>query len=919
MPRPVRNCNPPRPLRQQLQQTRRNVYSAIILETFEPRQLLTVAPVTQVAQVQSVSSLESLSSPLRNAVTNITNGAPQVLLTPSVLADVRAKASANTAQWAAFRANLDANLTQFVSDGAYQASWASSIADYALGYQVLKDIDPATADKYADKAVALMYSLTHDIQKGGEGPRQLAFRGDGTTNQYVIPHADVLPNTIKFFVSTASVLTMTRDTTYGLSDYSSSLYNQQILKVSNTPDGTADYVEGVDWRHTGDQEGRQIEWIAGGHRPADGASYYVTVSGGALNATNVAFTRSGLTATLTATPTANQVVWVQYIYGTHADDFSTLAYQQTSGGYGGFNSIQIDDSYPSRYLGKYAAIGYDWLYDYAGFSPSLRAQAADLMVRWSDYERDHGYLSNSVVSNYGTGGYVSRMFSALALAGRNANADRLIADVTAYHTNTVLPALQSPLTSLKGGFWAEGWSYGQLATINLLTAGLAFEQSGLGSAAAERQWAGEVIRNLAEIQPTATTMYNAGDWFAYPAPAPQKDLYDVLAAAAAPADPAAAAYANYVIQNRAGANTNDAIDLLFRDPAATATSWTSGPGVLPLQALASGAGLVTARADWSYNSTYLAFQLGNLLYADHQSYAPGQLQIQRGADDLLVNSSAVGGEVHPQTKSSFSNLVAIDDNGEGVQSYRWNMGFDYGDPGVVMTNYEAAADGSYVYSGGDYHAAYSHGGVGGPASELTRQVFYLRPDYVIVHDRATTTKDSYPKRLQWHFAATPTVTGDAWSVAVGSSKLFGHTFSDVPLTTTLTSVPVGTGTVQRVASINTTPAASVRYLTVLQTAPSGTASMVASSRVASGDGKVEGVQVGNDVVMFGRNGPVAGGTSYAVTAASGVVLTHYLTDMTPGATYTLTGANQATATASPQGVLTFTTTGTGAGQTVTVA
>jgi len=75
------------------------------------------------------------------------------------------------------------------------------------------------------------------------------------------------------------------------------------------------------------------------------------------------------------------------------------------------------------------------------------------------------------------------------------------------------------------------------------------------------------------------------------------------------------------------------------------------------------------------------------------------------------------------------------------------------------------------------------------------------------------------------------------------------------------------------------------------------------------------VRAGDTVVLFGKDGPVAGGTGYAVTAANGVVLTHYLTDMAPGATYTLTGANQATATASPQGVLTFTTTGS---KTITI-
>ena len=46
--------------------------------------------------------------------------------------------------------------------------------------------------------------------------------------------------------------------------------------------------------------------------------------------------------------------------------------------------------------------------------------------------------------------------------------------------------------------------------------------------------------------------------------------------------------------------------------------------------------------------------------------------------------------------------------------------------------------------------------------------------------------------------------------------------------------------------------------------------------------------------------------------------THRVADLTPGATYTLGGAASGTAVASPAGVLTFTTTGAGSEQSVTI-
>ena len=73
---------------------------------------------------------------------------------------------------------------------------------------------------------------------------------------------------------------------------------------------------------------------------------------------------------------------------------------------------------------------------------------------------------------------------------------------------------------------------------------------------------------------------------------------------------------------------------------------------------------------------------------------------------------------------------------------------------------------------------------------------------VVAFDRATTTQASHLKQLRWHFnsasasggrAAAVTVddTTDSWSAAVGSSRLFGRTFSDTAITTGLSSVQVG--------------------------------------------------------------------------------------------------------------------------------
>jgi hypothetical protein len=841
-------------------------------------------------------------------VSPVASAASPILLPTSTLASLRQQAANKTAQWQAFKSRLDSNLGQNVGYGAYQGSELTWIQDYALGYQILKDTDPLTAANYADKAIALMKSGLHDFQKSDWMTRQFLVRGDGTTTSFTLPNADFNPSTLRVYLGSVSSTAVV----HGAANSADNVgYYSLFLKVSNTADGTADYTQGVDWSHNSNLSNNLLDWSPAGKEPAAGATYYVTTTS-AFGAPQASVTVNGTTITFATAPGKDKAVFVEYIYGKHSADGSTLAYQQTSSGDGGFNSIMVDDTYTSRYLGKYLALGLDWLSSYRGFSPALQAETAAMFVRWSDFVRDSGYASTSPASNYGAGGYVSRVFTALALAKRSPQGPRLMQEVLNYRTTYLLPDLTNSTASLKGGFWAEGWSYGQLATQNVLLAGLALEEAGDITATAERQWASDVVKELISASPSAGTIYDGGDWFASPAPFPANELLDVLGAMAS--DSAARSYANYLIQHNAGSNTNDAVDLLYRNPAASAAFWSA----LPLQWYAQGTGLLTARSDWGTTPTWVSAQIGNPLAADHQSFTPGQVQIQRGADDLLVNANALGDNQSGVFKSTYGNTIVVDDNGEGAQTYRYSMGVWYGSPGVVTT-YEAGAN--YTYLSGDYHAAYSSNlnpGGGGSTSELNREVVYLNPNYVVIYDRVTTIKDYYVKQQRWHFAQAPTVSGNSFVETVGTSRLFGQTFSTVPLTTTLAPVQVGNATVQELITQNASPTASVRYVTAFQVAPSTTAAMDSTSQILSTDSRMEGTQVGNQVVLFGRNGVVDATVPVTYSLAGGSATQNLLADLQAGKVYQIAvnGVNLTTVTASAKGLVSFST--PAAGGTVVV-
>jgi hypothetical protein len=825
--------------------------------------------------------------------------APQILLTPAVLATLTQEAQANTPQWTAFKAYLDANLA--VTDGGYQASELMDISNYALGYQVLKNIDPLTAANYADKAIGLMKSALNDYQVDASTSRQFLARGDGVTTSFVLPNADLIPSSLHVYLSNVTTVPIIR----GVANTQDTVgYYLKILKVSNTSDGNPDYVQGVDWSHNPNLNDSLIDWSFGGKEPATGATYYVTSTNG-INATPVGFTLNGHTITLAKAPTTGQAVYVEYVYGTHSADGSTLAYQQTSAGDGGFNSIFQDTTYTSRFLGKHLAMGLDWLDDYVGLSPTLRSQTIGMLVQWFNYVLNNGYYNIYPTSNYGAGGYDSMVLSALAVLNRDPAGTTLMTEALAYRQANLIPALQGP-NSEEGGFFSEGWNYGSLAAQNDILAGLALEAAGqIPSASVERAWASQAIRSLISEQPTKSTIYDGGDWYTYPSPLPGNALISILSSAAD--DPTARSYANYILQTNPSNDTDDYMDLLFRNPAAPGSFW----GSFPLQYLADGTGLVTARADWSYTSTWMSLEMGNLLLDDHQSHAPGQLQIQRGPDDLLINANAIGGNQVQSQQSSFANLIAINSNGDGAQNYPWNMGVWYGTPGVFITNYEAAA--GYVYVDGNYRAAYSlntNPGGGGPATQLTRQVVYLRPDLIVVFDRAGTTLATYPKQLQWHFLNPATVSGNSWVESVGTSKLFGETFSTVPLTTKTYSVNDAGATVYRVATNNTNQALNVQYVTALETAPSTTGTMASTQQVVSTDGRMQGVEIGGNLVLFGTNGPLSPFTgSITYTISSATAISHLLTNLQPGQQYVVraNGVVIGTFTSSAQGTLSFTT------------
>src|SRR5437588_4863520 len=228
-----------------------------------------------------------------------------IFLPPSVRSHLDQLVKDRSPQWLAFRNRLNEGL-ELVVEGGYQASQLHSLSNYALGYQILKNSHPDTAQRYADKAIAILKSGLHDFQKGGWATRQFLARGDGRTRSFPLPHKHIIARSVKAYRAPVTVKSITHGKSDGQEEVA---WYARFLKVSNTADGPADYQEGSDWRHNPDLFRGMIDWSPPGAEPAPGSKYFVTLTS-AIESTLAKFQFTGGSVLLDRAPAVNEAIFV---------------------------------------------------------------------------------------------------------------------------------------------------------------------------------------------------------------------------------------------------------------------------------------------------------------------------------------------------------------------------------------------------------------------------------------------------------------------------------------------------------------------------------------------------------------------------------------------------------------------------------
>ena len=336
---------------------------------------------------------------------------------------------------------------------------------------------------------------------------------------------------------------------------------------------------------------------------------------------------------------------------------------------------------------------------------------------------------------------------------------------------------------------------------------------------------------------------------------------------------------------------------------------------------ATGMNSINSRTGWDQDAAWLSYILPwNDI--DHQQGTGNMFQFWRGGEWITKERSGYG---YSASESSFKNTLAIQNDSPGgnfqpayfVEQYGSQPAYvAAGDPTLIA--YSNGAD--FTYMSGDatnlYNADYQY--TAHDVQEARRSVFWLKPDAVVVYDRARTATDGRFKRFWLNFTAQPTVQGARSSLTTpGGQAVALDTLLPVAAQPQVdTGKPdyadgggydqtaTGEPTAWRVRVDAPGNPADAQFLHVLQAEDDGASLLTPQLVVGDQVTDFEGAALGDSLVLFAAD--IRAKPSQAAYHAPQSATKHYLTGIDPDQAYdvavaTANGQWVVTVAPSPQG------------------
>ena len=288
-------------------------------------------------------------------------------------------------------------------------------------------------------------------------------------------------------------------------------------------------------------------------------------------------------------------------------------------------------------------------------------------------------------------------------------------------------------------------------------------------------------------------------------------------------------------------------------------------------------GRLVEHTDWTPNATVFDFR-SSWISINHQQADANQFEFYRHGEWLTKEVSNYDSNNLGLTSTYHNTLSLQNYCASGVPNNlgwwegpfwnsgsQWQLGGSAGDP-TVVTSVQA----DYTYAFGDTTPLYNRPNFWTPASaaldilHASRSILWLKPDRIVVYDRATSQTGGLFKRFNLAVTGTPSING---SVITSTTPSGQHLFisSLLPAGTgrTITANPVGPElnpiaqlepSRYRLTVEDATCPTDVRFLHVLQGADANVSTADAASLVQSTGGTAfDGALLPGAVVLFKRD------------------------------------------------------------------
>jgi len=353
----------------------------------------------------------------------------------------------------------------------------------------------------------------------------------------------------------------------------------------------------------------------------------------------------------------------------------------------------------------------------------------------------------------------------------------------------------------------------------------------------------------------------------------------------------------------------DAIFLfLLLDPAAA----TTDPRInYPTAFYDPGQGRVIDRTDWSTNATLFDFRC-SWESINHQQGDANQFEFYRKGEWLTKGVANYDNNDNGQSSDYHNTLTLQNWCSNGIPTdldwelpfwtngSQWPLAINNGDPVT-----DASVQTNYTYAYGNTTQLYNRPDYWNPPNaaldivNTSRSILWLKPDHIVVYDRATSLLPGRFKQFNLSFPTQPVLNdGVITTTTPGGQHLYvtpllpaDATFTSINLAGALTTVADLEPCQYRAIIQDPSNPADERFLNVLQGANAGSPPDAATLVQSTAGTAMDGALAGNAVVLFVHDDTQSfNGVTYTVPAG---VRQHYITGCAPNGFYKVTSASPA--------------------------